>query len=214
MAQNRIEKPARIPWPTLAYCSASNTSSPKPFANATKPLANATKLLANVTNFTQPQNFTKLTNNPSAVLMKNNSGIAKNATMNRNSTSVFDARKRNEILSHFIPTIASTEADRLDSFQSGSRKHKLHHMYPSCYQCPKHSNYSECVKKATLLKCNEGLNNICFAKSLKHGKKEKITYEMGCTNHTHCRNAKAFPCRGKIFIVATKCCNILSQATF
>ena len=32
IAQNRIAKPARMPCPTLAYCSASSTSSPRPLA--------------------------------------------------------------------------------------------------------------------------------------------------------------------------------------
>lgn len=170
-------------------------------------LANATNLTSNLSNSTSA-------GNTSATLLRNNSSIAINAgtsnitnstitnavnsTINKNSSTVFEAKRRNEILSHFIPTMSSTILDSKDTFQTGSRKHKVHHMYPECYQCPKHSNYTECVKKATLFKCNEGLNNICFAKSNKHGSHDndkKITYEMGCTNHTHCRNARAFPCR-------------------
>src|SRR6056297_3975806 len=42
MAQNRIENPARIPCPTLAYCSASSTSSPSPLA----PIREATTTIA------------------------------------------------------------------------------------------------------------------------------------------------------------------------
>src|SRR6056297_4306954 len=42
MAQKRIAKPARIPCPTLAYCSASSTSSHKPLA----PIRDATTTIA------------------------------------------------------------------------------------------------------------------------------------------------------------------------
>ena len=42
MAQNRMEKPARMPCPTLAYCKASKTSSPRPFA----PISEATTTMA------------------------------------------------------------------------------------------------------------------------------------------------------------------------
>ena len=42
IAQNKIENPAKIPWPTFAYCSASSTSSPRPLA----PISDATTTMA------------------------------------------------------------------------------------------------------------------------------------------------------------------------
>ena len=42
IAQNKIANPAKIPWPTLAYCKASSTSSPRPFA----PISEATTTIA------------------------------------------------------------------------------------------------------------------------------------------------------------------------
>jgi len=166
---------------------------------------NATAKLNNTSNF--KNNSSSANRNATTALLSNqnktNMLVApKNGSLlPEEGLTVFDVRKRQEILSHFIPVIDVTPADRGDSFQSGSRKHKLHHMYPECYRCPKQSNYTNCVRKAKLTKCDEGLNNICFTKSHKHDGKRHISYEMGCTSHKECGSARAFPCKGLCLLI-------------
>ena len=114
-----------------------------------------------------------------------------------NSSKTFnDTQKRNEIIAQYIPYANVSQTDRGEGFQAGSRKHKLHQMFPECYHCAKNSNYTDCVMKSKLLKCDKGLNNICFARSYKKKNGKRITYEMGCINHRQCLKARPFPCRG------------------
>lgn len=164
---------------------------------------NATAKLNKSSSFNNNSSTINLKNNTTASTFTNQTRtsifmVPKNASLLPDEgQTVFDVRKRQEILRHFIPVMEVSNADRRDSFQSGSRKHKLHHMFPECYHCPKQSNYTSCVKKAKLMKCDEGLNNICYTKSHKHdGEKRHISYEMGCTSHKECGTARAFPCKG------------------
>ena len=92
---------------------------------------------------------------------------------------------------------------RTESFQEGSINHPSHTMYPQCHHCPGNSSYEDCVSKSTLKKCDNGLNNICFAKSF-HSDTRGVIYEMGCSNHKQCQKAKAAPCKGKHYMNCKK----------
>lgn len=87
-----------------------------------------------------------------------------------------------------------------DTYQTGSINHPSHTTYPECHHCPNNSSYDDCTSKNTLVKCNKGLNNICFTKSVRSAERS-IVYEMGCSSHNQCRKAKASPCKGN----AKKC---------
>jgi hypothetical protein len=101
-------------------------------------------------------------------------------------------KHRNNV-AKFVPLYKTSAKDHKLSFQIGSMKHPKHNIHPKCHACPHNSTYKECVKKSTLLECNQGLDNICFTKSSK--KNGVITYQMGCADHNKCVNAKAFPCK-------------------
>lgn len=103
-------------------------------------------------------------------------------------------KHRNNV-AKFVPLYKTSAKDHKLSFQIGSMKHPKHNIHPKCHACPHNSTYKECVKKSTLLECNQGLDNICFTKSSK--KNGVITYQMGCADHNKCVNAKAFPCKGE-----------------
>lgn len=119
------------------------------------------------------------------------------SSLKDNSSKTFnDTQKRNEIIAQYIPNANVSQTDKGESFQAGSRKHKVHQMFPECYHCDKNSNYTDCVMKSKLVKCDKGLNNICFARSYKKKNDKRITYEMGCINHRQCLKARPFPCRG------------------
>ncbi|XP_057293324.1 putative uncharacterized protein DDB_G0271982 [Hydractinia symbiolongicarpus] len=102
------------------------------------------------------------------------------------------ARHR-ELVSHFVPTYNVNPKDHGLGFQLGSLKHPKHDIYPQCHHCRRNSTYSQCVRRSTLKSCKNGLNNICFSKSVKkHG---VVTYQMGCADHKRCSTARAFPCK-------------------
>ena len=150
----------------------------------------------NATSFTQNNNSTKnetAANNTSSALQSNMNVVNNTRPLSSNNT-----QKRDAIIAQYIPFAnMSYESDNAEGFQAGSRKHKLHQMFPQCYHCPKNSNYTDCVMKSKLVKCDTGLNNICFARSFKKKEEERVTYEMGCINHRQCLKARPFPCRGK-----------------
>ena len=103
--------------------------------------------------------------------------------------------ERKKVIANFVPLFKpSNHKDHALSFQKGAIKHPKHTMYPECHKCPENSSYAACVKSQTLKKCNEGLNNICYTKSVKDN--DAIKYEMGCADHNMCLGARAFPCRG------------------
>ena len=81
------------------------------------------------------------------------------------------------------------------TYQHGSVNHPAHEMYPMCHHCPKNSTYEECTHKRTLKRCDSGLSNICFTKSIKRD--NIVHYNMGCANHKQCQRARAKPCKGK-----------------
>ena len=172
-------------------------------SNFTSNFKNSTMNLSDNATLSKPinQTFAQPANSPSN-LNKTISAIP-SAKFFQNETTVFDVdykRKRNEILAQYIPLHNISKADLKSSFQAGSRKHLQHQMFPECYRCAKNSTYPECVRKSKILKCNQGLNNICFARSHKKKDNNFITYEMGCTNHRQCLKARAFPCRGTFYI--------------
>ncbi|XP_066934554.1 ras guanine nucleotide exchange factor L-like [Clytia hemisphaerica] len=167
-------------------------------SNFTSNYRNSTMNLSKNATVSNPQNHTlSQPANTTLNLNKTISAIS-SAKFLQNETTVFDVdykRKRNEILAQYIPLHNVSRADRNSSFQAGSRKHLKHQMFPECYRCTKNSTYPECVRQSKILKCNQGLNNICFARSHKKKDNNFITYEMGCTNHRQCLKARAFPCR-------------------
>ncbi|CAH3186177.1 unnamed protein product [Porites evermanni] len=79
------------------------------------------------------------------------------------------------------------------TYQHGSVNHPAHEMYPMCHHCPKNSTYEECTHKRTLKRCDSGLSNICFTKSIKRD--NIVHYNMGCANHKQCQRARAKPCK-------------------
>lgn len=174
--------------------------------NATKS-SNASRLL-NTTRLSNSSKVIKHTNgsltnlNPAeefnATALTNSSNNIQEVQNNKNATSA-EERRRGEILSHFIPSMEA-RSKQFETFQLGVKRQEKHDLHPECYTCPKNSTFTQCVKKSTLQKCQDGLDNICYSRSYRGdtgNKSDVISYEMGCSSHNMCQNAKPFPCRGE-----------------
>ena len=187
-------------------------------SKTTPPEKNTTVQILKVYNTNETKNASLLTNrnetmhNINVEALKNDSQTlplesngrisSEKSNFNKNTSTVLNVtQKREEIIAQYIPFANISLTDHAEGFQAGSRKHKLHQMFPECYHCAKNSNYTDCVMKSKLLKCDKGLNNICFARSYKKKKEKHVTYEMGCINHRQCLRARPFPCRGEFYFL-------------
>jgi len=104
-----------------------------------------------------------------------------------------ELKNHREEAKKLLPNYAESKLDHNLNFQIGSLKHPKHDIFPKCHQCSNNSTFSSCVKKSTLVSCNQDLSNICYTRSFKHG--DDIRYQMGCTDHRNCSVARAYPCK-------------------